>query len=97
MNRIGSSAEREPVPKDISQEFSDMDVMDFLSYLRKLKNEPALSITVDWKDAPTARRLKAFLENKPIGQKRFAAIRATEEQHDQEPNVFASAVKWEKV
>ncbi len=31
------------------------------------------------------------------GQERFATIRATPEQHSQELNVFASAVKWERV
>lgn len=85
-------------PRDISQEFSTMEVFDFLDFLRTLKNEPALEITADWKDIGTARRLKAFLEtNKPQGQKRIATIRATEEQKMQEPNVFSSGVKWEKV
>ncbi len=30
-------------------------------------------------------------------RKRFATIRATEEQYKQELNVFASGVKWEKI
>jgi len=93
----GSREQAESIVKDISQEFLDMDVFGFLDYLRTLKKEPELSITIDWKDVGTARRLKAFLESKPQGQKRYATIRATEAQHDLERNVFASAVKWEKV
>ncbi len=98
MEEHKSIPEQEHQPKDISAEFLSLGVFDFLDFLRSQKNEPSLSITIDWKDVPTARRLKAFLEsNKPVGQKRFAAIRATEEQYKQELNVFASAVKWIKV
>lgn len=89
----------ETIAKDISDEFLKMDTFDFLDFLRSLRNEPALSITIDWVDVPTARRLKAFLEDyRALGkQKRTATIRATGEQHDQERNVFASGVKWEKI
>ncbi len=91
--------EREPAPRDISQEFLSMGVFEFLDFLRTLRNEPALSITIDWKDVSTARRLKAFLEDfSALGkQKRYATIRATDEQYRQELNVFASGVKREKV
>lgn len=91
--------EQEPTPRDISQEFLSMDGIAFLDFLRTLRDEPALSITIDWKDVPTARRLKAFLEDmraKSRGQKRTATIRATEAEYMQELNVFASGVKWEK-
>ncbi|TAL50140.1 hypothetical protein EPN81_03690 [Patescibacteria group bacterium] len=92
--------EHEPKPHDVSQEFLRMDVFEFEDFLRTLRNEPALSITIDWKDVPTARRLKAFLEDsraKMRGQKRTATIRATESQYYQELNVFASGVKREIV
>ena len=92
--------EHEPTPHDISQEFLSMDVFVFQDFLRTLRDEPALSITIDWKDVGTARRLKAFLEDmraKSRGQKRTATIRATEAEYMQELNVFASGVKWEKV
>lgn len=91
--------EHKPTPKDISAEFLSMDAIDFWDFLRTQRNEPALSITIDWKDEPTARMLKAFLEySGPVDkQKRSATIRATEEQYQQEMNVFASGVKWEKV
>ena len=74
--------------------------MEFLGFLRTLRDEKALSITMDWVDVVTARRLKAFLEDFDAlqrGQKRSATIRATEEQWRQELNVFASGVKWEKI
>ncbi len=93
-------AEHEPTPRDISQEFLTMDGFAFRDFLRSLRDEPSLSITVDWKDVQTARRLKAFLEDmhsKSRGQKRTATIRATEAQYMQELNVFASGVKREKV
>lgn len=88
--------EKEPAPKDISQEFLSLDVFDFKDFLRTQKDELALSINIDWIDIPTARRLKAFLEDsKALGrQKRLATIRATKEQYQQELNVFASGVKW---
>lgn len=91
--------EHEPAPKDVSNEFLSMDTFDFLDYLRTLRKEPSLSITIDWVDVPTARRLKAFLEDPSVlgKQKRSATIRATQEQHDQEMNVFSSGVRWEKV
>jgi len=92
-------SENEPKPKDISDEFLNMDSLEFLSFLRTLRDEPALSITIDWKDVSTARRLKAFLEDfRALGkQKRSATIRATDEQYQQELNVFASGVKREKI
>ena len=92
--------EHEPTPRDISQEFLTMDVFEFQDFLRSLRDEPALSIMIGWKDVPTARRLKAFLEDmhaKSRGQKRTATIRATEAEYMQELNVFASGVKHEKI
>ena len=96
METFNSKIEHEPSPKDISSEFLSMDTFEFMDFLRTQKKEPSLSITIDWKDVPTARRLKAFLES-GRGQKRSATIRATDEQYNQELNVFASGVKREKV
>ena len=96
------SRENEPQLQyqDISAEFLSMSVNEFQDLLRSRRKEPALSITIDWKDVSTARRLKAFLEDSDAmscGQKRTATIYASQEQHDQERNVFASGVKWEKI
>lgn len=96
MEMLNQNVEHEPATKDISTEFLSLPWYEFNDLLRTLKKEPALSITIDWQDVPTARRLKAFLENTG-GQKRSATIRATQEQHDQEMNVFASGVKWEEI
>jgi hypothetical protein len=96
METFGSGVEQEPAPRDISSEFLSMDASSFSSFLRSINNEPSISITIDWKDVLTARRLKAFLDS-GRGQKRFATIRATDEQYMQELNVFASGVKREKV
>jgi len=93
MNVEQSKIESEPQPRDISEEFNNMGVFEFLDFLESVRKESALSIIVDWKDKYQARRLKAFLEN-THGQKRFAAIRATKEQMQEEPNVFSSGVKW---
>jgi len=95
-----SHIEREPTLRDISQEFQNMSVMEFLDFLKTLRDEPALSIAVDWSGPGHAKRLKAFLEDmraKSRGQKRAATIRATEDEYEQALNVFASGVKWEKV
>ena len=87
------------MPKDISSEFLTMDSGDFYDFLRTLKEEPALAVKIDWKDIFVARKLKAFLEDphKPLEQRRFATIRASREQYNQELNVFSSGVKWEEV
>lgn len=99
METFDQKIENEPIPKDISTEFLSMNVFEFLDFLRTQRKEPSLSITIDWKDVSSARRLKAFIEDfSALGkQKRSATIRATEEQYKQELNVFASGVKWEKV
>lgn len=99
METSNQKIEHEPAPKDISEEFLTMPWHEFHDFLRAQRKEPSLSITIDWVDVPTARRLKAFLEDfSALGkQKRSATIRATEEQYKQELNVFASGVKWEKV
>lgn len=86
--------ENEPQPKDISSEFKDMDVDEFINFLRSQRKEPALSVVVDWVDVFTARRLKAFLEGSTKEQRRFASIRATREEMEREKNVFNSGVKW---
>ena len=93
-----SKIEKEPTPRDISSEFLSMDPFEFEDFLQTLKNEPSLSITIDWVDWDAATRLKAFKENRyGWDQKRSATIRATEEQHEQALNAFASGVKWEKI
>ncbi len=99
MEKFNPKFEREPAPKDISEEFKSMPWHEFNRFLRSLQKEPALSITIDWIDVSTSRKLKAFLEDsKALGkQNRPATIRATEEEYKQELNVFASGVKWEKV
>jgi len=97
METIKSTIENKPMLKDISSEFITMDPVEFRAFLRKNRKEPALSIAIDWIDIHTARKLKAFLESAKDGQERTATIRATEEQHKQEPNVFESGVKWERV
>ncbi|MBU1146033.1 hypothetical protein KKD80_00590 [Patescibacteria group bacterium] len=91
--------EGEIEPRDISAEFLAMDSVDFLHFLRTLREAKALTIKIDWKDIFVARKLKAFLDDprKPLEQKRFATIRATKDEHDQELNVFCSGVEWEEV
>lgn len=93
--------EREPTPRDISREFQDMDAIEFIIFSDTLRDEPSLSIVIDWPGLDRAKRLKAFLEDSRAlrrGQKRIATIRCTEKQRDLEAeNVFASGVKFEKV
>lgn len=99
MENPKKSTEHQPViePKDISQEFMNLEIYDFSDLLRKLRHEPALAITVDWPGISGARRLKAFIESPADGQVRNATIRATRPQYEQEVNVFMSGVKWEKI
>ncbi len=102
--------EKEPIPKDISSEFLNMTVAEFLDFLRTQRKEPALSITIDWNDGMSEFipiRLKAFLEDPDCftwKQKRSAAIKATEEQKNgsilslsNSRNAFASRVKFIKI
>lgn len=95
-----SEAPRENVePKDISQEFQDMPLMDFLDFLHQHRKEAGLRIKADLSGLErnefvgTARRLKAFLES-GHGQPRAAEVICSEEQKMWEPNVFSSGVKW---
>lgn len=92
--------EQEPVPKDISQEFLTLEIPNWHRFLRSLRNEPALNVTINYSGLETAQRLKAFIEDTAAadrGQKRIATVRATETQHNEAANVFYSGVKWEKV
>lgn len=91
--------QRESIPKDVSTEFLSMGARDFSNFLRTQKEQDALSIKINWVDVMTARRVKAFLEDRVTcpDQKRFATIRATKEQKMQEPNVFSSGVEWEEI
>ena len=97
MEQSKSPEIKEQQPKDISAEFLSMRTSEFLDLVYSLRKEPSLTITIDWRDAITAIRLKAFLEGGSGGQKRSATIRATENQHKESVNVFHSGVKWEKV
>lgn len=58
MEKLDRKIEHEPVPKDISAEFLSMSVSEFMDFLRTQRKEPSLSITIDWKDVPRARRLR---------------------------------------
>lgn len=85
-------------PKDISHEFETMDRTDFfITFLRSVRNIPELSITTDFKDVSTVRALKAFIDNRSLNQKRYATVRATREQYEQDINAFQSGVKWEEI
>lgn len=84
-------------PKDITQEFETMDSVEFMGFLRSLRNEPILSITTDWKSVRTPRKLKAFVDEAPLNQKRSATVKATKEQYEQDVNAFQSGVKWEEI
>lgn len=83
--------------KDITHEFEIMDSIEFMNFLRSQRNEPSLSIITNWNGISHARKLKAFIDEPDANQKRSATIKATQEQHDEELNVFASGVKWEKI
>ena len=88
---------QERIPKDVSAEFLRMDPHEFYDFLKTQRQEPLLSIKIDWIDGATTIRLKAFLDDFYPGQKRRATIRATRAQYESSPNVFASGVKWEKI
>jgi len=73
-------------------------------YVRSLRNEPEISITLDFDDLTKAEInpnwLKGFIEGS-LGkkQKRSAVLRATEDQAKKPgvPNILASGVKWIKI
>ncbi|MDD2656480.1 MAG: hypothetical protein PHQ18_02845 [Patescibacteria group bacterium] len=93
---INFDRENQPQTKDVSTEFLTMSSEEFRTFLKNNKTEPSISITINWVDVQTARKLKAFLEDSnALGkQKRSASIKATQEQMKQEPNVFSSGVTW---
>ena len=87
-------------PLDISEQFITMSIVDFLEFVRTVRNEPHLAINVDlsqisdkFKFQSQARRLKAFLDSSSGEQKRDASIKCSKEQVSWEPNVFSSGVK----
>jgi len=82
--------------RDVSTEFTSMEATEWNSWTKKLDAE-ALSVTVDYTDKVTARRLKAWLESAPERQKREVTIRATKAQKMEAANEFASGIKWEEV
>ncbi len=100
--------EGEPIiPKDISSDIikiidapeEDVVPRTFIiaDYLRDLRREPALTLTMDWHGLAWARWAKAFLENGDAlmrGQERTATIRCTEQERNEAANIFASGVKW---
>jgi len=88
---------KESKPKDISHDFITMDVYDFVKFIKECRNEPFLSIAIDWRDVSTARRLKAFVDQASRNQRRVAKIRATRSQMNLDVNAFASGVEWEEV
>jgi hypothetical protein len=90
--------EFEQAAKDVTAEFLAMDYSSFKEYLKTIQSEPAISITINWDGIKMARKVKAFIEKDlPGGPKRYASIRATKAQKDQEPNVFTSGVQWIEV
>lgn len=97
-NESKFSPEQGTPSRDVSQEFMTMRGVEFFDFIDTLKSVSELSINIDWPGESKAQVVKAFLEaSKPRGQKRTAAIRATDEQYGQAANVFASGVKRIKV
>ena len=93
MKTIENQAEFTPQPKNITDEFLQMDVFDFEDFVETLGNQP-LIIQIDWLGIDKARKLKAYA-SQYLNLK--ATIRATEKQHEEGWNVFNSGVHWEKI
>ena len=79
-----------------------MDMFEFDTFLRTLKNEPSISINIPFKDYNNSLRLKAFIEKIVVlsdgaKQKRIATIRGTVENKAEIPNITASGVKFELI
>ena len=73
---------------------------DPYSFIRSLRNEPSLTLTLPYIDEQHVKWMKAFLEG-ALGknQKRMASLMASKSQV-QEPgvaNVLASGVRWIEV
>jgi len=84
---------------EIIEDTTNKDPKTFLinDYLRTLRSEPALSITMDWHGPNWAIWAKSFVEDSGAldrGQKRKATIRCSEAEKAQVPNAFASKVGW---
>jgi hypothetical protein len=97
-NMEGSSLENPS--RDVTAEFM-VGASSFNRFVDSLYEEPTLKVELDLTGFTNrmefillARRVKGFLEIKPLEQERKASIRCTKEQRAWEPNVFSSAVEW---
>lgn len=100
MNEVRENKD-EPEPKDISEAVLEIfngnnkyKNAEIREYLRSLRSEPELKITMPYIDLNHAKQAKAFLED-ALGknQRRSAAIRATKSQMQEAANIFNSGVE----
>ncbi len=97
MEKFENKINQEITPKDISHEFEIMDELEFARFLRTVRDKQELSIITDFNNINTVRKLKAFVDVPSPNQRRFAIVKATREQYEQDVNAFQSGVKWEEV
>ena len=84
--------------QDVGEQFNSLEFSEFISFLReRLKQDPSLrfSIEADWHSLEKTRSAKALFDQ--YGSRLHIdsiTIRATREQHEEDPNAFASGVRW---
>jgi hypothetical protein len=88
---------------DISDAFEHMDEISFHSFLKTKSEEVVLAIryqlTGSYTDDKNAlARLQSFLDQTPpLGQKRFAVVKATEQLYQLHLDSFTGGLRWEKI
>ena len=85
----------------LGEKFNALDFDLFINELRQTsKSNPGLrfNITANWSGVEKARSAKALLDQyaSRFNIESFT-IRATRQQHDEDPNAFQSGVKWEEI
>jgi hypothetical protein len=92
-----------PTATDVSDAFERMDQTSFRNFLKTKAEEAVLVIqcqlTGNYSDDNNVLvRLQNFLNQTPaMGQKRFAVVKATQEQSQEHADNFAGGIKWEKI
>lgn len=96
------SIENIPSPDFIGNVFNESETSDFLDYLRDLHRKypsQKIKIIANWVSVDKARAAKGIMENHaPRYNIDSFIIRATDEQQQEEINVFQSGlVTWERI
>lgn len=87
-------------PEELGLKFNQLDMIDFVSYLRQLiKKDDSIrfSIIADWIDVNKVRAAKALIDDARRWHIDSIVIKATRQQFEEDINAFQSGVQWQEV